>query len=355
MDTRECQAISNANNDQSDEKERKIYPITGEMIDEEEATMAERVQKHLDEYKKNPLGRLKSDRFQRPKNRPLLISEKQNCKIFRLQKIRKKIEKANKLSFRAFGVTIVFNLLSCIEIFLTDELSITGTIILAMTILFGSFYFITFLVLEALPKDTESNHKKSAAGNSVKKRARELKDSMRIPHGFYELIWSVSKQFVLESKERRGKEIRSYLLVLGKQFKYAEGIGHIAYSIEEQIAAFDAFLKSNLLDGERLTYRHGAFCIEADDYELNYYIEAYKKQPDKRCYMDNGVPKIEPLYNNGAACALYDLKHQFGPHSDIIEKVFKDMNHADYELLYPNAADRFAALCRKYKKIHHMV
>lgn len=54
MDTRERKTMSDTGNFQSSRKERKLYPITGEMIDEEEATMAERVQERIDEYKKNP-------------------------------------------------------------------------------------------------------------------------------------------------------------------------------------------------------------------------------------------------------------------------------------------------------------
>ena len=311
-----------------------------------------------------------------------------------MRKTRDVVKKVNKGFLLLFIISTGVCLVSGIELFITDELSVLCWTSMWSMLGTCALFWITFFIKVALPKDNKVNIIEEAptiessinasnyvqrdikryelerkinedrarsysrmrlqdslntTRNPVKKRAGWLNDRMRIPNGF---CGPVSNIVVLESREKDGRKLRSYLLVLGKRYKYVEGTGQVAYSLEERTRAFDDFLKNNLIDGETLTYEHEAFCIKSDDYEIDYYIEAYRKQPDKKCYMLNGEPKVELLHRSGAARAFYDLKHHFGPHSDIIEKVFNEMNELDYVLIQPNAADRFVALCDKYKKIY---
>lgn len=291
--------------------------------------------------------------------------------------IRKKFKDLCKIFTWIFLIATALFLATGLKPALTDEeFSLFSWILMWVMLASNVLFFIAFFIVEALPKDgldfevigrkemEDSATSRSNAlifdfsknalkkdlektSNPIKKRAGWINDYLKRYIGNDFLIWPVSKIFVLESRKGGLKATRSYLLVFGKRYKYVKGIGHEEYPLEERIAFFDRFLKEILLDGERLYYKNEAFCIESENYELCYYIEAHRKGTDKKCYIDQGKPKAERLYGNGAAQAFYELKYEFGSNSEVIGQVFKAMNDESYALARPNARERFVALCKE--------
>lgn len=294
-----------------------------------------------------------------------------------MSRVRKRMKCICRIFAGVFLIATALFLATGLKPALTDEaFSLFSWISMWVMLASNVLFFIAFFIVEALPKD-ELNFKETKRGkmedsaassstalifdfsknalkkdlektsNPIKKRAGWINDYLKRYIGNDFLIWPVSKIFVLESRKGGLKATRSYLLVFGKRYKYVKGIGHEEYPLEERIAFFDRFLKEILLDGESLHYKNEAFCIEAENYELCYYIEAYRKNTDKKCYIDQGKPKAERLYGNGAAQAFYELKCEFGSSSAIIGEVFKAMNDESYALTRPNARERFVALCKE--------
>lgn len=309
-------------------------------------------------------------------------------------KIRKTLEKINNIGFIVTWISIILIIIDCILIFTIDYYGVFSWISIGMVGLSGLLTFGSYIVLEALPKEDDeitnrvaeaeerarkialerlvatppntidnSNTRTiktikqkleedlSKVSRPAKKRAGVINDYLRWYPGS-SLVPPVSKIFVLESKKIGNREKRSYLLVLGHRYKSIEEQGRVAISLEERLKSFDEFLKRNLLDGEKIYYEDEAICINSKYYDIYYYIEAYRKEPDKKCYIDFDGFRVEALENNSAAKAFYELKHTYGVHSDIVEKVFLDMNSDDYEFIYPNARTRFVALCEKYKALY---
>lgn len=293
-----------------------------------------------------------------------------------MDRARKTVNCCKTIFAWSFGIAAIVFLITGIKFIITDSASLFLWISMWAMLASDVLFFIAFFVAEALPKgktgfgadgikatgdppasnygalvsDLSKDILKKAlkkTGNPVKKRAGWMNDHLKRYIGDNFFVWPVSRIFILESKKRGGKAIRTYLMVLGKRYKYIESMGHEEYPLAERITSLDEFLKDSLLDGEKLSYKNEAFCIEAANYALCYYVEAYRKNPDKKCYMDQGKPKVEALYNNGASKAFDKLQHEFSTNHDVIEKVFHDMNDENYEIIYPNARERFVALCNK--------
>ena len=268
------------------------------------------------------------------------------------------LEKISELSFKSFVVSIVLFVLLPMKILDSD--SAASWIIIGAFYLTGLIWFISFVVLEAIPKCDETHptveyvnilrnieivempvqKENPTTLNPGRKRARDLKH--RMIHYFSPTVIS------LESKVVDGKVHKSFLLVLGRTDSYVEGIGRVEKPFEDRILEVKEFLQARLTEDEIFKYKNEAFHIETPEYELRYYIEAYKKNPNRYGYIEMGVPVVKTIHGRSAAVSFYDLKHKYGPHSDIVEIIFKQMNNDANEVLYPNARERFIALCNKY-------
>lgn len=274
--------------------------------------------------------------------------------------MRNKLERINDISFKLLGFTIILFIFEFVRSLVTSNYNSITSIIIGMLFLTGFIWFISFIILEALPKSEAGEptveyvnalrsieivempvHKENPTTlNPGRKRARNLKHSMI--HYFSPTVIS------LESKVVFGKVQKSFLLVLGRTYNYVEGVGTVEKPLEDRIIEVKEFIQYRLKDDEVFKYKGEAFIIEAPEYELRYYIEAYKKNPNRYGYFEMGIPVVKKIYGRGVAESFYDLKHKYGPHSDIVEKVFRDMNDDTNETLYTNARERFIALCWKY-------
>lgn len=183
-----------------------------------------------------------------------------------------------------------------------------------------------------------------------RRHAGYLNDRMRSANEAARGVGPVSKQMSIEHRRDGRKEIISYLLILGKRWNYGVGEGHILYPLEKRVYDFNEFFKLGLMKNQSLKYEHEAFCIVAETYEIHYYIEAYRKQPDKKCFMENDKSQVLPLKRTGAARAFYDLKKTDGVGAEDLEWVFRMMNDADLAAETPNAAARFAQLYAERRK-----
>ena len=270
------------------------------------------------------------------------------------------IEKVNKISFLMFGFTTVIFMIEFAITLITDYLTAFTWIIIGLFLTSAALFWITFLILEALPKseaveptveymnvlrnieiaELPVQKDNPITLNPGRKRARDMKHRMK--NYFSPTVIS------LESKVVFGKVQKSFLLVLGRTYDYVEGIGTVEKSLEDRTIEVKDFIQERLSEDEVFKYDNEAFYIETPEYELRYYIEAYKKNPNRYGYFEMGIPVVRKIYGRGAAESFYDLKHKYGPHSDIVEKVFREMNDDTNGILYPNARERFIALCNKY-------
>lgn len=259
-----------------------------------------------------------------------------------------------------FGFAIVIFMIEFVITLITDSLTAFSWIIIGLFLTSVALFWITFFILEALPKSQTGGptveyvnvlrnieieklsvqKENPITLNMGRKRARNMKQRMK--HYFMPTVIS------LESKVVFGKVQKSFLLVLGRTYGYVEGVGTAEKPLEDRIIEVKEFIQERLNDDEIFKHKDEAFIIEAPEYELRYYIEAYKKNPNRYGYFEMGIPVVKKIYGRGAAESFYYLKHKFGPHSDIVEKVFREMNDDTNEILYPNARERFIALCNKY-------
>lgn len=161
-------------------------------------------------------------------------------------------------------------------------------------------------------------------------------------------VWPAKKTKV-EDYKAGGKEIISCILTLGRKYTYGQGEGHIPYPLDKRVGAFYVFLENSLLSSEQLICRNKSFCITAPSYEINYYIEAYRKETNKRCYIEDIKQKlvIEKLDRPGVGKAFYELKSITKRDKEAIEEVFRSMQNEQFIVRYPNAADRFVFLCER--------
>ncbi len=84
--------------------------------------------------------------------------------------------------------------------------------------------------------------------------------------------------------------------VFENKFEYAYVISltkNHKNSIEEMVEDFYELCKSLLLDNETLITINKRFKIVSDEFEVTYYIEAWRKTADKLAYVENGKGKME--------------------------------------------------------------
>lgn len=116
-------------------------------------------------------------------------------------------------------------------------------------------------------------------------------------------------------------------------------------SIEEMVEEFYTLCKSILLDVEILITNNKRFKIVSDEFEVTYYIEAWRKTADKLAYIENGKVKTELLHRMSCeqASSIY---------RELNVKPFSIINTVDFLKKYDNHADKYVALAKACKYKH---
>lgn len=147
------------------------------------------------------------------------------------------------------------------------------------------------------------------------------------------LLCSVKPIFRLRkigiSQKERKKEY-AYTISFARDYKH---------SLEEMVREFYRVCGELVRGEEVLTAEGKAFKIASCDFEVFYYIEAWRKSADKIAYMEDGVVKIEQLHRMSCEQAAYVFKkHRIDP--------LELMHKIEALQKYDNHADKYTALAK---------
>lgn len=110
-------------------------------------------------------------------------------------------------------------------------------------------------------------------------------------------------------------------------------------SLEEQVLSVYNHLKSMLLSNETLIAENKCLKIVSNLYEIEFYIEAWRKSADKIAYIQDDKVVIELLHRMSCEQAAYIFKkHRIEP--------FKLLNTLETLEKYKNSADKYSALAK---------
>ena len=126
------------------------------------------------------------------------------------------------------------------------------------------------------------------------------------------------------------KICRAYIVTFAKN--------HIN-SLEEMTLSLYDFFKSFVSSNEILTTDNKCFKITSHDFEITYYIEAWRKRADKTAYIKDGKVVTELIYRMGCEQAAYILKKYR-------VKPLKLLNSLEVLQKYTNPAEKYVALAK---------
>lgn len=110
-------------------------------------------------------------------------------------------------------------------------------------------------------------------------------------------------------------------------------------SLKEQTLSFYEHLKSIVSSEEVLTTDNKGFKIISTDFEVTYYIEAWRKHADKTAYIENGEVVIELIHRMSCEQAAYIFKkHKIEP--------FELLNTLEALQRYNTPTERYTALAK---------
>ncbi len=128
-----------------------------------------------------------------------------------------------------------------------------------------------------------------------------------------------------------GKEHHAYVVSLAKVYEL---------SLQAQVENFYAACIQVLNEGETLLTEDRYFKIISETFELSYCLEAWKKNANKICYVQDGAVQIELLHRRSCeqAAKLYKKKGISPLQAIAASTQLKEIK---------NPADRYVALCKK--------
>lgn len=136
----------------------------------------------------------------------------------------------------------------------------------------------------------------------------------------------------IRETSRSGRQICAYAVSLIKE----HGMDLIG-----QTLSFYNSCKQVLAGGEKLVTENRYFKVVSDSFEVFYCLEAWRKNADKVCYVENDEIRIELLHRMGCEQAAGIFKREGVDPLELLN---------DVELLrgYDNPADRYAALAKLF-------
>lgn len=111
------------------------------------------------------------------------------------------------------------------------------------------------------------------------------------------------------------------------------------HTLEEMAEVFYNSCKSVLNCSEILTTKGKAFKIISDEFEIFYYLEAWRKSADKIAYIENGIVKTELLHRMSCEQAAFVFKKY---NVDL----FEILNKSEILQRYDSHADKYVALAK---------
>lgn len=111
------------------------------------------------------------------------------------------------------------------------------------------------------------------------------------------------------------------------------------HTLEEMAEVFYNSCKSVLDCSEILTTEGKTFKIVSDEFEIFYYLEAWRKSADKIAYIENGIVKTELLHRMSCEQAAYVFKKY---NVDL----FEILNKSEILQRYDSYADKYVALAK---------
>lgn len=128
----------------------------------------------------------------------------------------------------------------------------------------------------------------------------------------------------------QGKMRYAYTITFAKDHKH---------TFEEMVELFYDLFNKMITEKETIKVEEKTFKVLSDDFEVYYYLEAWRKCADKTAYMENGKVKTELLHRMSCEQAAYIFKkHNVKP--------FEIINKSEVLKKYNSHADKFVALAK---------
>ena len=143
----------------------------------------------------------------------------------------------------------------------------------------------------------------------------------------------------LQARKQYYLTSRSYVVSLYKNKQF---------SLEELTNAFYYFLLNSLIENEYLNTDNRCFTISGDNYKITYCLEAYKKDANKICYIEDGEPKSDLLNRMSCEVAFKWLRKEDVDYNDAYLQVCSSTQIDKY----PNPADRFVESVNRIKEFN---
>lgn len=110
-------------------------------------------------------------------------------------------------------------------------------------------------------------------------------------------------------------------------------------TLEDMTLLFYKLCNEMITENESLVTEEKAFRITSEDFQVFYYIEAWRKTADRIAYMENGEVKTELLHRMSCEQAAFIFnKHNIKP--------FEIINKSEVLKKYNSHADKFVALAK---------
>lgn len=111
------------------------------------------------------------------------------------------------------------------------------------------------------------------------------------------------------------------------------------HTLEDMTLLFYKLCNEMITENESLVTEEKAFRITAEDFQVFYYVEAWRKTADKIAYMEKGKVKTELLHRMSCEQAAYVYKkHNVKP--------FDLINKSEVLKKYDSYADKYVALAK---------
>lgn len=127
-----------------------------------------------------------------------------------------------------------------------------------------------------------------------------------------------------------GVDESNYVIVLRKT----------ARAFQERVEEVVDVLTLTLREDERIEYSHQTIGVAGKGYVIRYSIEGYKKQCDKKGYVENGVNRIEFIRRMGLPLLF---RQRWMPARIKVESCMYDN---DWRSRFLNPVDRYVAIAR---------
>ena len=161
-------------------------------------------------------------------------------------------------------------------------------------------------------------------------KPKEKSRVQQINEGILKSIDTVYRLRKIQYNLADNKPCYAYVVSLAKNY---------THSLKERTLSFYEYLKNIISFDEVLITENKCFKIIAEDFEVTYCIEAWRKHADTTAYIENGEVVTERIHRMSCEQAAYIFKkHRVDP--------FELLNTLETLQKYNNPADKYCALAK---------